>query len=81
MNPVNDYHGLRFEQRARPLPRRLITVAVVVSTFSLLWWTVPPNTLFWLLLPIVALLAWMASYGWRQAIAALHAILHRLERL
>lgn len=81
MNPVNEYNGLKFQQRARPLPRRLITVGIAAVVFGGLWWIVPPNTLFWLLLPLVMLLAWMASYGWKQAIVALHALLHRLEHL
>ena len=65
--------------RRRPLPTRLIAVAVGVGVFTALWFLVSQDTLFWLLLPAVAVLAWVATYGWRWAVAALHVQLHRLE--
>jgi len=71
----------RFDRGRRPVPGRLIAVGVAVAVFSALWFLVPHDTLFWLLLPLLAVLMWAVTYGWRQAVAALHAQLHRLEQL
>jgi hypothetical protein len=49
--------------------------------FTVLWWIIPVSALYWLLVPLIGGLAWMASYGWRQALAALQALLRRVERL
>jgi hypothetical protein len=73
--------GFRFERRRRPLPGRLIAVGAGLLIFTLLWFLVPHGALYWLLLPLLAALVWVVTYGWRQALAALHAQLHRWELL
>ena len=73
--------NLRFERRPRPLPHRVIAMGVGLGIFTLLWTLVPHSALYWLLLPLLAALVWAASYGWRQSLAALIALLRRLERL
>ena len=72
--------NLRFERRPRPLPHRAIAIGVGLVVFTLLWTLVPHSALYWLLLPLLAVLLWAASYGWRQALVALIALLRRLER-
>ena len=79
MDRKESYTGLRFERRSETFPRRLIPIGVALACFTLLWWLVPHSTLYWLLLPLVGLLTWVASYGWRSAAVALHDLLHRLE--
>ena len=75
MNP-----NLRFERRAHPIPYRVIAIGVGLGIFTLLWTLIPSRTLYWLLLSLMAVLVWVASYGWRQALAALIRLLHRLEQ-
>lgn len=70
--------NLRFDPQPRPLPYRLIAIGVGLGIFTLLWFFIPPTALYWLLLPLLAALVWVASYGWRQALAAFHGQLHRL---
>lgn len=74
------YQGLRFEQAARAVPRRLVLTGGVLIGFTLLWWIIPSSVLYWLLVPLIGLLAWMASYGWRQALAVLRDLLDRIEQ-
>lgn len=79
MNQSTTFHGLRFERGRGRFPHRLIPILVTVPVFVLLWWLVPPSVLFWLLLISTVSLVWAASYGWRQAVATLITLLHRLE--
>lgn len=79
MKQTNDYRGLRFERPTHLTRNRLAAVVLVSGLFTVLWAVVPHSALYWLLLPTLAILAWMASYGWRQALAAIHQLLHRLE--
>ncbi len=80
MDRTEPYVNLRFAQRPRPLLRsRLIPVAVVLTVFSVLWFLVPPSVLYWLLLLLLGVSVWIASYGWRQALRALIALLRRLD--
>lgn len=77
---MSEYAGLRFE-RPRPGPRRLIFIGLTALVFNLLWWRVSHHNLYWVLLVGFTALAWLGSYGWRQALAALHNLLHRLEQI
>ena len=80
MNWSETNSNLRFERRPPPLPYRVIAVAVGLGIFTLLWVLIDHGTVYWLLLPILAALVWVASYGWRQALAVLITLLHRLEQ-
>ena len=73
------YRTLRFDRRSLAIPRRLVPVGVVLAGFTFLWLLIPGSALYWLLLPLVGLLAWVGSYGWRQALTALHDLLHHLS--
>lgn len=82
METPDRFEGLRFDRRLPgSLPRRLITYAAGWGVFTLLWLLVPAGVLYWLLLPLLAALLWVASYGWRQALAALIKALERLEQM
>ena len=75
----NPFQGMRFARGRSRFPRRLIPVAVAAVVFTGIWWLLPSVVAFWLLLPIVIVLTWTASYHWRQAVAILITLLHRLE--
>ena len=81
MNWTETDPNLRFERRPRPRPYRAIAIGVGLGIFTLLWRLIPSRTLYWLLLPTVAGLVWVASYGWRQALAILITLLIRFEQL
>ena len=82
------YAGLRFERRRSRLrlphvrvPARLVAMVIGLVAFIVLWQLVPPNLLFWVLLPLVGTLLWVASYGWRQVLRVIRALVDWLERL
>ena len=74
------YRNLRFERRSWTIPRRSIPVILAVTLFILLRILIPVNALLWLLGFLVGILVWIATYGWRQALACLIGFLHRLEQ-
>ena len=74
-------HNLHFEHRGRPPNWRLVAIVAMVVGFALLWLIVPRGVLFWLLLLLVVLLVWLATYGWRKALQILIEVLSRLEDL
>lgn len=80
MDKTDAFRGLHFDLRPRRISRRVSTVVAVGAIFTLMWWIVPHAALYWLLLPPVAILTWMASYGWREAIAILIRFLQSLEQ-
>ena len=47
----------------------------------LTWERAPRDFGFWLLIIVTAVLTWMASYSWRQAVAVVIRFLHQLEQL
>jgi hypothetical protein len=57
----------------------VIMLSLVV--FTSLWWLVPHHALYWLLLPLWALLVWLASYSWRHVLVVAHNLIHYLEDL
>ena len=81
MEDPSSYRGLNFSDERRRVSRRLIGVVVAGAVFTLAWWILPHAALYWLLLPPVVILAWMASYGWREANAHLIRFLESLERV
>ena len=81
MNWTERESNLQFERLGTGRLRRIACVAGVSLAVAMIWAFVAPGTALWLVLPLVAALAWAASFGWRQALARLIAFLHRLERL
>ena len=79
MNDPNTFSKLRFS-RFR-LPNKFFTVLIAIVIFIAIWRLANPITFFWIGLVLTALLAWVASFGWRQALFALIHFLQRLERI
>jgi len=80
MNRQEPYQNLNFDRQPRTFPRRAIPVIITLIVFNLMWFFIPPNGLYWLLLISTTVLVWMASYGWRMGLAALIGFLNRLEQ-
>lgn len=77
---MNEYRELSFEAGRRfNINPRMATAALSVIAFSILWWTVPSNRLYWPLAISLAIFTWMASYGWQQALASLIRFLESLK--
>ena len=76
-----EYENLNFEPPLGNIPPRMMWIIATLGLFSLAWWLVPHNALYWLALPIIAGLAWLASFGWRPGLQALLRFIHQLEQL
>ena len=73
------FRNLHFASRASAMPRRLLHVGIALAVFTILWLLVPSSALYWLLLPLVAVVVWVASYGWRKALSVFHDLLHQIS--
>ena len=77
----NEFRNLRFDRQRNPLQRRLLVVLGLLGGTTLLWFLLPRNLFFWLLIPVLGILGWSASFGWRQALVTLRNLIQRLEQL
>jgi len=55
-------------------------MGIMFGAFNLLWWLLPQNALYWVLLLTIIILVWVSSHGWRQALESLHDLIHELEQ-
>jgi hypothetical protein len=76
-----DFSNLKFDRRTRTIPRRWVFMIATFILFNLLWRWSTSTARYWIFLPVVMVLAWVASYGWRQALGVIHDLLHKLEQL
>ncbi|MDH3943342.1 MAG: hypothetical protein OEV06_04520 [Anaerolineae bacterium] len=81
MSWTNRFSGLNFEQQPRRLSPRLVAIGITILLYLLGWRLIPAAALFWFGLLGVAALGWIASFGWREAVAVLIRWLERLERI
>lgn len=72
------YESFEFKRPAR-IPRRLLWQAGWLLAMRLLWGILPQSSHFWLVLVVVNILAWMASYGRRMAMLDLHNLVERIS--
>ena len=75
------FRGLNFAPRRRGTFRRPLAIIISLIVFTVMWRYIPHNVLFWLMLPIIAVLVWCTSYAWRTALNALISFLHLLEQM
>jgi hypothetical protein len=81
VNARNPYQDLRFERDTRRVIPRWSIVVGSLAIFSLLFLALPRGVFYWLFLPVLALLVWIASFGLRRALSAVHDLIHLLEEL
>jgi hypothetical protein len=79
MNEVPTYRNLRFDQPRWTPSRRMVAVVLIVIVFTLLWKFIHHTALYWMLAPLVTVMAWISTYGWRQALVDLIKFLSQLE--
>jgi apolipoprotein N-acyltransferase len=78
MNEPFDFQHLNFSSRRHTFPVRLaILVGFFVATI-LFCVVIPPNIQFWLAIPVLMCLTWLATYGWRPGVNALINFLQNL---
>ena len=78
------YADIRLERQPRPrfrFLRRIIPTVLAPALFYGLWVFLPHAIVFWIVLPSLVVLAWIASYGWRQSLSALIEALQHLEQI
>ncbi len=80
-NDQTPFQDLRFGRPRKPNIPKPMVIGAGLLLFTFLWWVIPPAAMYWLLLPVLGILGWVASFGWRAAIVALHNLLDQLERL
>jgi hypothetical protein len=78
MSNQNPFETFDFSPRRR-FPR-LVAIEAIALIGLLVLWSAAPGTLFiCLLLPLVAVLIWIASFGWRQALSRFIEFLQSLD--
>ena len=75
----NSFDQLNFETKFR-LSRRTIFLVALQLGFAFLWRTAPLQVLFWILMILICVLGWMASYGWRIALRDFRFWLEQITR-
>lgn len=78
MNNTNPFSNLNFRVRPQTIPAQWIAIGIAFVLFTILWNAVPESALYWLLLPIILCLTWIASFAWRQAVKTLRDYLSSL---
>lgn len=73
------YESFEFKRLPR-IPRRFLWQAGWMIGVRLLWGIIPPDNRFWMVLIVVNILAWMASYGRRTAMSDLRALIDRISQ-
>ena len=80
MTNQSNYQNLNFEPRNPLLRHRVTPIILGCIVFSIAWFALPTAFLFVLLLVVIAVLLWMASYGWRDVLFELSRFLDRLQQ-
>ncbi len=80
MNSNRSYNNLNFQHQPRRGNPKVIATILVIVAFTLFWFVISHNVLYWILLLPLVCLAWAASYGFRQALSDLIKMLQRIER-
>jgi len=72
-----NYEKMDFK-RLPKIPTHVIWQVALMIAVRVLWGIIQPRNYFWMVLIIVNILGWMASYGWRMALLDLRTWVDRL---
>ena len=75
----NSFEQLNFGSKFR-LSQRTIFLALLQIGFAILWRTASAQLMFWILMLLICILGWMASYGWRIALREFRFWLEQITR-
>jgi len=79
MENRNSFTNLNFRKWIRRRNQRLMIFIISSLSYLILMWILPASTLATILLFIVPVLIWVASYGWRTALNQVIRYLQRFE--
>ena len=77
----SDFSNLRFNRPQRTIPGRVLWIGGLLIGVGLAWVALPPTAFFWLILLLIMVLGWAASYGWRHSARVLAAFLNHIQSL
>ena len=80
MDDQEIFQGLNFERAKPRLSSALISIIAVSLVFTAVWLVLPRQASFFLTLIVIALLTWMASFGWEDALESLIRFLERQRK-
>jgi hypothetical protein len=81
MDRSEEYRNLNFAVHRQRPSVRMLTIGGAFLFFTVMWWILPGAAFYWLIMPVFLVLVWMASYGWRPAVAILVHLLQLVEGL
>ena len=77
----NDFSNLNFDRPVRRIPSRVIWMGILLASVGLAWAALPPGTFIWLILMLIGILGWAASYSWRESLEILIRFLDQIRNL
>ncbi len=80
MDDQEIFQGLNFERAKPQLSAALVSIIAISLVFTAVWLVLPRQATFLLTLIAIALLTWMASFGWEDALEALIRFLERQRK-
>jgi hypothetical protein len=80
MDDQEIFQGLNFERAKPQLSSSVVSIIAASLVFSAVWLVLPRQATFLLTLIAIAILTWMASYGWEEALEALIRFLERQRK-
>jgi len=79
MENKNIFSNLNFRKWVRRRNQRLMLFIISFLSYLIIMWIMPASTLVTILLFIVPILIWIASYGWRPALNQVIRYLQRFQ--
>ena len=80
MDDQEMFQGLNFERAKPQLSSSVVSIIAASLVFSAVWLVLPRQATFLLTLIAIAILTWMASFGWEDALEALIRFLERQRK-
>jgi|GEM_PF-1649926 len=80
MNDHEVFEGLNFERKKPQLSSSFVSIIAASIAFTAVWLVLPRQVAFFLNLIAIAILTWMASFGWEDALEALIRFLERQRK-
>ena len=80
MQENKPYRNLNFDRRVGNISKRTISLIAVPVAFTVIWFLLPTGAIYWLTLLMLAVLTWISSFGWEEALATFINFLQHQQR-